>query len=88
MYYFYRCYFCGQYYYSNRIIKTKKCWKCNRTFQFKKSKKFSKNCSLQEAIKIAKLLKKSKKEELNLLQFIPKDKKHSTSQIFLKNKTI
>jgi len=44
--YFFRCYHCGEWYYSNRIIKTKKCWKCNRSFVFKNSTKFSKFCTL------------------------------------------
>ena len=56
-FYFFRCYHCGEWFYSNKIIKTKKCWKCDRSFQFKNSTKFSKTVSLQEAIKIVKNLK-------------------------------
>ncbi|MFX1461246.1 MAG: hypothetical protein ACFFBT_17510 [Promethearchaeota archaeon] len=56
-YYFYRCYHCGEWYYVNKLIKTKKCWKCNRSFQFKKSTKFSKKCTLSQATKIIKHLK-------------------------------
>ncbi|MFX0047897.1 MAG: DUF1922 domain-containing protein [Candidatus Hermodarchaeota archaeon] len=61
-YYFFRCYHCGEWYYSNKMIKTKKCWKCNRYFQFKNSAKFSKTVSLQGAIKIIKNFKIKGKE--------------------------
>lgn len=57
-YFFFRCYHCGEWYYSNKIIKKKKCWKCNRSFQFKNSTKFSKKCNSKEAIEIIKQLKK------------------------------
>ncbi len=56
-FYFFRCYHCGEWFYSNKILKTKKCWKCNRSFQFKNSIKFSKMVTLQGAIKIIKDLK-------------------------------
>jgi len=56
-FYFFRCYHCGQWYYVNKIIKTKKCIYCNKSFQFKKSAKFSKFCTLQQAILIIKELK-------------------------------
>ncbi|NHJ20580.1 MAG: DUF1922 domain-containing protein [Candidatus Lokiarchaeota archaeon] len=56
-FYFFRCYHCGEWFYSNKIIKTKKCWKCDRSFQFKNSTKFTKMVTLQEAIKIIKNLK-------------------------------
>jgi hypothetical protein len=56
-FYFFRCYHCGEWSYSNRVIKTKKCVKCNRSFQFKNSSKFSKTVTLQSAIKIIKNLK-------------------------------
>jgi len=56
-FYFFRCYHCGEWFYSNKILKTKKCWKCNRSFQFKNSNKFSKMVTLQGAIKIIKDLK-------------------------------
>ncbi|MCK4370705.1 MAG: hypothetical protein KAV01_05310 [Candidatus Lokiarchaeota archaeon] len=44
-------------YYSNRIIKSKKCWKCNHSFLFKNSTKFTKMCSIKDAISIIKKLK-------------------------------
>jgi hypothetical protein len=56
-FYFFRCYHCGEWSYSNKVIKTKKCVKCNRSFQFKNSSKFSKTVTLQSAIKIIKNLK-------------------------------
>ncbi len=56
-FYFFRCYHCGEWFYSTRIIKTKKCWKCNRSFLIKKSLKFTKNCSTKIAITIIKELK-------------------------------
>ena len=65
-FFFYRCVHCGEWYYTNRIIKTKKCWKCNRSFQIQKYAKFSKNCSTQDAIAILKHLKeKAEKETLS-----------------------
>ncbi|MFX1329414.1 MAG: DUF1922 domain-containing protein [Promethearchaeota archaeon] len=57
-YFFFRCYNCGEWYYSNRIIKSKKCWKCNKSFLFKNSNKFSKLCSLNDAIYTIKTLKR------------------------------
>ena len=73
-FYFFRCYHpgCGEWYYINRIIKTKKCWKCNRSFQFKNSDKFSKVCSMEIAVAIIKQLK-NKAEEKPLPKFITKD---------------
>ena len=56
-YYFFRCTFCGMWYYTNKIIKTKKCLKCNHSFQFRKSTKFSKKCSIESAIVILKEFK-------------------------------
>jgi len=68
-YYFFRCSFCGSWYYSNKILKKKKCWKCNRTFQFQNSIKFSKKCSIRITIAILKELKK-KAEEENLSKYL------------------
>lgn len=68
-YYFFRCYHCGMWHYTNRFIKTKKCVKCNRSFQFQKSTKFSKQCSMEGAIAILKELK-SKMEKENLSKYI------------------
>ena len=62
-YYFFRCYKCGQWYYSPKIIKIKKCVKCQRSFQFQKSTKFSKQCSMNTAIAVIKKLKISEKKE-------------------------
>ncbi|MFX1337220.1 MAG: hypothetical protein ACFFDK_01280 [Promethearchaeota archaeon] len=62
-YYFFRCYQCGEWYYSSKIIKTKKCWKCHHSFQFQKSTKFSKKCSMEVAIAILKELKTKKQNE-------------------------
>ena len=59
-YYFYRCYHCGEWYYTNKIVKTKKCWRCNYSFQFKNSNKFSKLCTLSQATEIIKQLKQNK----------------------------
>ncbi|TFG23124.1 MAG: DUF1922 domain-containing protein [Promethearchaeota archaeon] len=68
-YYFFRCYRCGEWYYTNKIIKTKKCWKCHHSFQFQKSTKFSKKCSINDAIEIIKELKKRRVNE-NLLKYV------------------
>ena len=62
-FFFFRCYHCGEWYYSNKAIKSKKCWKCNRTFQFKNSTKFSRNCSTKEAILIIKQIKGKREME-------------------------
>ncbi|MFW9783849.1 MAG: DUF1922 domain-containing protein [Candidatus Heimdallarchaeota archaeon] len=56
-YFFYRCYNCGEWYYTHRVIKKKKCWKCNHTFSFENSTKFSKICTTKGAITIIKELK-------------------------------
>lgn len=56
-YVFFKCYHCGEWFYSKNKIKTKKCWRCNRSFQVKNSLKFSKMCSGVEAIAIMKELK-------------------------------
>jgi hypothetical protein len=70
-YWFYRCYHCGQYHYSKKRIKRKKCLTCKRTFKFEHSVKFSKTCTRNEAIAIMKYLKKQDaKEEFGF--FIPK----------------
>lgn len=64
-FYFFRCYHCGEWTYSSKIIKTKKCWKCNRSFQFKNSTKFSRMVTHQGAINVIKDLKiKGEKESL------------------------
>ncbi|MFX0002712.1 MAG: DUF1922 domain-containing protein [Candidatus Hodarchaeota archaeon] len=56
-FFFFRCYNCGEWFYTNRIIKSKKCWKCNHSFLFKNSTKFSQFCSLEDAVLIVKKLK-------------------------------
>jgi len=56
-FYFFRCYHCGEWYYSSRRIKQKKCWKCNKSFIFKNASKFSKECTTRDAIEISKQLK-------------------------------
>jgi len=68
-YFFFRCYHCGEWFYSYHRLKTKKCWKCNRSFQFKNSTKFTKLCTLKEAISIVKTLKK-KGENESLIKYI------------------
>ena len=70
-FYFFRCYHCSEWFYSNKILKTKKCWKCNRSFQFKNSTKFSRTVTLQGAIKIIKDLK-MKREKESLLKYLNK----------------
>ncbi|TFG22298.1 MAG: DUF1922 domain-containing protein [Promethearchaeota archaeon] len=60
---FFRCHYCGMWYYTNRPIKTKKCLKCNRSFQVQKSYKFSKKCTIEESIAILKELKKKMENE-------------------------
>jgi len=42
---------------------TKKCLKCNRSFQIQKSYKFSKKCTIEESIAILKELKKKMENE-------------------------
>ena len=56
-FYFFKCTHCGEWFYSSRLIKTKRCWKCNHSFQTKNSIKFSKSCSIKAAIEIIKELK-------------------------------
>ena len=72
-FYFFRCYHCGEWFYSKKILKSKKCWKCNRSFQFKHSVKFSKMITLQEAIKAIKKLKMSGEKESLFYYLNPKD---------------
>ncbi len=72
-FYFFRCYHCGEWFYSNKILKSKKCWKCNRSFQFKNSVKISKMVTLQEAIKTIKNLKMSVEKESLFYYLNPKD---------------
>ena len=50
-------------YYTNRSIKSKKCLKCNRSFQVQKSYKFSKKCTIEESIAMLKELKKKMENE-------------------------
>jgi len=54
---FFRCIHCGMWYSSRKPIKTKKCVFCHRTFQFKKSSKFTKKCTDREAVVILQFLK-------------------------------
>ena len=72
-FYFFRCYHCGEWFYSNKIIKTKKCWKCNRSFQFKNSFKFIRTVTLQDAIRIIKEIK-MKGEKETLFKFLDYEK--------------
>ncbi len=72
-FYFFRCYHCGEWYYSNKMIKTKKCWKCNRSFQFKNSFKIARTVTLSEAIKIIKKIK-MKGEKETLFKFLDYEK--------------
>jgi hypothetical protein len=69
-YYFFSCYNCGEWFYSNRVIKIKKCHKCNRSFQFSKSIKFSKSCTIEVAIATLKQLKINREKEKTLSQKI------------------
>ena len=72
-FYFFRCYHCGEWFYSNKIIKTKKCWKCNRSFQFKNSFKIVRTVTLSDAIKIIKKIK-MKGEKETLFKFLDYEK--------------
>jgi len=76
-FYFFRCYHCGAWYYTNKIIKSKKCIKCNRSFTFQKSTKFSKVCTQSEAISIIKELKIKSHNE-NLTKYISRKTDHLT----------
>ena len=62
-YYFYQCINCGNWYYSAHEIKRKRCIRCFRSFQFSKSTKFSKKCSLHDAIEVLKQLKMKEESE-------------------------
>jgi hypothetical protein len=64
-YWFYRCVHnnCGKWHYSKKRIKKKKCLKCNRTFKFSHSVKFSQECTRDEAIAIIKHLKEKEAKE-------------------------
>ncbi len=73
-FFFFRCYHCGEWYYSNKILKTKKCWKCNRSFQFKNSFKFRRTVTSEDAIRIIKNLK-MKGEKETLFKFLDYEKK-------------
>ena len=62
-FFFFQFYNCGQWYYSEKVIKTKKCLTCNHSFKFQKSIKFTKFCLTYEAIEIIKKLKNTKENE-------------------------
>jgi predicted nucleic acid-binding Zn-ribbon protein len=64
LFWFYRCYHCGTWYYSSRRIETKQCIKCNKRFFFEKSKKLKRKCTQREAISIIKELKEPQLKEL------------------------
>ena len=55
------------------MIKTKKCWKCNRSFQFKNSFKIVRTVTLSDAIKIIKKIK-MKGEKETLFKFLDYEK--------------
>lgn len=69
-YFFFRCYNCGEWFYSKRTIKSKKCWKCNHNFLFKNSMKFSQSCTTQDAIRIIKVLKEKRQIESKLKNLV------------------
>ena len=79
-YYFFRCYHCGSWYYSKKVIINKKCLKCNRSFGFQKSTKFSKQCSQSEAIAIIKELKKRMYDE-DLSKYLSNNRKFPVNKI-------
>ena len=56
-YFFYRCVNCGEWFYTFRIIKRKKCFKCQKSFSFKKASNFIQKCSRREAILLIQHLK-------------------------------
>ncbi len=65
-FFFFRCYHCGAWHYSNKRIQSKKCWRCQHSFQFKNSVKFSKICTYTIAISIIKELKvRAQKEKIS-----------------------
>ena len=78
-YFFFRCYHCGEWYYTKKFIKTKKCVRCNRTFQFKNSTKFFRVCSIKEAILIVKQLK-GKREMESLSTYVSRVEKGTKSK--------
>jgi hypothetical protein len=53
---------CGELYYTDKRIKTKKCIICNKSFSFHKSVKVDVNLKQMEAIQLLKALKKEKVE--------------------------
>ena len=63
-FYFFQCYHCGAWNYSNKVIKSRKCWKCHRIFQFKQALKFVRECSMNQAICIIKHLKEREEKEV------------------------
>ena len=64
IHFFFRCTNskCGAWYVSRKRIKSKKCIFCNKTFQFKHSRKFKQKCTDLEAVAIIKYLKAEGKE--------------------------
>ncbi len=78
-YFFFRCYHCGEWYYTKKFIKTKKCVRCNRSFQFKNSTKYSRICSIKEAILIVKQLK-GKREMESLSTYVSRLEKGTKSK--------
>ncbi len=64
-YFFFRCINCGEWYYTTKIIKRKKCVKCHKSFSFEKASKFFQKCSTKEAILLIQHLKLKDKELIN-----------------------
>ena len=62
-FFFFNCYFCGEIYYSRKILKRKKCLTCKKTFAFAKSIKFKLILTYPQAIYLLKFLKYKRKEK-------------------------
>jgi len=73
LFYFFRCVYCGTWYYTSKRIKRKKCVKCNKSFKFDDSRKLKKKCSTQDAIAIIKHLKEPEIRELIQFTTIPEE---------------
>lgn len=57
IHWFFRCTYCGQWYTSKYRIQKKQCVFCNKTFDFKSSRKLSCKCTESEAVLLIQKLK-------------------------------
>ncbi|MGV9198644.1 MAG: hypothetical protein ACOC4M_07370 [Promethearchaeia archaeon] len=63
VFWFYQCYHCGMWHYSDQRVKRKTCTRCHRSFTFENAHKIHCQCTTKQAVVIIKQLKKQETEE-------------------------